>query len=134
MRDIIYILYMFIWVLLVRVANRTPIWQPRTYQMGAVTYLPDQRPMGCMMILFLAIGAMVGVTLPMVISDILPAPILRVYPDQGLDALGRLAQIVGGLSGAYVGLRGSWLWCLLFLLGMGLYVLHAVVAYVLGGL
>jgi hypothetical protein len=134
MRDIIYIVSMFIWVLLVRLADRTPVWQPRTVQMGAVTYLPDQRPMGCRMILFLAIGATVGVTLPTAISDMLPAPVPRIYPDQGLDTLGRLAQIVGGLSGAYVGLRGNWLWCLLFLLGMALYVLHAVVGYVLGGL
>jgi hypothetical protein len=134
MRDIIYIVYMFIWVLLVRRANRTPVWQPRTFQMGAVTYLPDQRPMGCMMILFLGIGATIGAALPSVVSDMLPAPVPHIYPDPGLDALGRLAQIVGGLSGAYVGLRGSWLWCILFLLGIGLYLLHAVVSYVLGGL
>jgi hypothetical protein len=128
MRDIIYIVYIFIWFLLAYIANRTPFWLPRTFQMGAVTYLPDQRPMGFMMILLLAICATFGAALPPLISDMLPPPFPPIYPDPGLDALGRLAQLIGGLCGAYVGFRATWIWCILFALGMGLYLLHAALA------
>jgi hypothetical protein len=61
----------------------------------------------------------IGASLPVVLSDMLPAPIY--LPKPGLDALGRLAQIVGGFSGAYVGLRTSWFLSLLFLIGSLVY-------------
>jgi hypothetical protein len=134
MRDLIYLLYIIVWIVLARVVNRAPGWQPRTFQRGDVTYVADQRPMGCMMVLFLAMGGVIGAGLPQILLNLWPDRTSHVYPAPGLDAFGRLAEIVGGVCGAYVGLRGTWLWCVLFLAVMALYVLRAAALYILGGL
>ena len=75
MRDLIFLAYIAAWVGLACFVNRVPFWHPRVLQHGDITIIPDQRPAGCMMLLFLGMGAMIGATLPMAISEWLPLPV-----------------------------------------------------------
>jgi hypothetical protein len=56
MHDVIYIAYIIGCVITVRVANRTPIAQPLTFQVGDVTHLPDQRLTGLVELFFMILG------------------------------------------------------------------------------
>ena len=131
MRDLIWVATMVFWVLAVRLARRTTFWEPRAVVVGDVTYLPDQRPMGFMILLCLLAGVAIGAMLPSMIQDRLPTG-SGFYPPP-LDGLGRLASIVGGVCGAYVGVRGSWLWVVLGLACSGIYVAVMALDTVLGG-
>ncbi len=135
MRDLVFLLYIVAWIALARYVNRLPFWQPHVVRLGDVSFVPDQRPAGCMMALCLGVGAMVGATLPMAISELMPH---AGYQFSGgthdLNALGRIATLVGGVCGGYVGLRGSRLWVILFLLGMAVYVLSGAMKWIFGGI
>lgn len=50
-----------------------------------------------------------------------------------IDALGRLAMVVGGVCGAYVGIRAVRLWVLLFLLWVVIYAVSGVSGWVFRG-
>lgn len=77
---------------------------------------------------------MIGATLPMTISEWLPRnPYLWRSGTEDLGGLGRLAMLVGGGCGAYVGFRGSWLWVILFLIGGALYVVLSTAKWVAVG-
>ncbi|MGI4799450.1 MAG: hypothetical protein ACRYG8_36530 [Janthinobacterium lividum] len=119
------------WVVAVRLVGQTAFWEPRVVEVGGVSYLPDQRPMGFMVFLCLLAGVGIGATLPSMIQDWLPTG-HAFYPPP-LDGLGRLASIVGGVCGAYVGVRGSRLWVVLGLACGGIYVVRMALDYVLGG-
>ena len=64
MHDLVSIAYIAAWVGLACFVNRIPFWQPRVLQRGDLSIILDQRPAGCMMVLFLGMGAMIGATLP----------------------------------------------------------------------
>lgn len=105
MRDLTFIGSSAIWIVLTRSVKRVPFWQLREVRVDDVGFIPDQRPAGCMMLLCLEMGGAIGVSLALTITDIL----LR-DPYQfrnggvpGLDGFGRLATVVGGLRGGYVG-------------------------------
>jgi hypothetical protein len=132
MRDLIWVATMVFWVLAVQFARRTTFWEPRTVVVGGVTALPDQRPMGFMILLCLLAGVAIGAMLPSMIQDRLPTG-SGFYPPP-LDGLGRLASIVGGVCGAYVGVRGSRLWVVLGLACGGIYVAGMALDTVVGGL
>jgi len=132
MRDLIWVATMFFWVLAVRLARRTTFWEPRAVVMGGVATLPDQRPMGFMILLCLLAGVAIGAMLPSMIQDRLPTG-SGFYPPP-LDGLGRLASIIGGVCGAYVGVRGSRLWVVLGLAYGGIYVAGMALDTVVGGL
>ena len=135
MRDLIFIGYSAVWVVLAWSVNRLPFWQPRVVRIGNANFIPDQRPAGCMMLLFLAMGVVIGATLPLGISDVMPhaAYEFRRGGVADLDGLGRLAMIVGGLCGGYVGLRGSRLWVVLMLIGLALYAVSATLGWIIRG-
>jgi hypothetical protein len=80
-----------------------------------------------MMALFCAGGALAGVVEPVQIYNAFLAT-----PDR-LDGVGRLAQIVGGVCGAYVGVRAVRLWILLFLAWVAFQALSYLVGYVTHG-
>ncbi len=111
MRDLVFVGYSIAWVVLAWSVKRVPFWQPRVVQFGDAAFISDQRPAGCMMLLFLLMGAAIGMALPMAISDVLPRDPTQFHRGgtSDLDGFGRLAMLVGGLCGAYVGLRSSWL-------------------------
>ena len=69
----------------------------------------------------------IGVGLLMAISDVLPRDPARFHTGgtSDLDGFGRLAMLVGGLCGGYVGLRGSRLWAVLLVVGGALYIASA---------
>ncbi len=131
MRDLIWVATMVFWVVAVQFARRTTFWEPRAVVVGGVATLPDQRPMGFMILLCLLAGVAIGAMLPSMIQDRLPTG-SGFYPPP-LDGLGRLASIVGGVCGAYVGVRGSWLWVVLGLACSGIYVAVMALDTVLGG-
>ena len=131
MRDLIWVATMVFWVLAVQFARRTTFWELRTVVVGGVTALPDQRPMGFMILLCLLAGVAIGAMLPSMIQDRLPTG-SGFYPPP-LDGLGRLASIVGGVCGAYVGVRGSRLWVVLGLACGAIYVVSVALDTVLGG-
>ena len=132
MRDLIWVATIVFWVVAVRLARRTAFWEPRTVVVGNIAYLPDQRPMGFMILLCLLAGVAIGAMLPTMIQEWLPMG-SGFYPPP-LDGLGRLASIVGGVCGAYVGVRGSRLWVVLGLACGGIYVASTALDYVVGGL
>ncbi len=111
MRDLVFLAYIAVWVGLACFVNRIPFWQPRVLQHGDLSIIPDQRPAGCMMVLFLGMGAVIGAALPMAISEWLPRNPYqwRTGGTEDLGLIGRAAMLVGGCCGAYVGFRGSWL-------------------------
>lgn len=135
MRDLIWLVYMALWIGAVVVANKTAFLRPRTFVSGDMIVVADQRPLGCMMILFFFMGATIGGFMPQVIHEWMaygePA-YLRPWPDR-IDALGRLAQIVGGVCGAYVGIRAVRIWLLLFLLWVAIYAVSGVSGWVFRG-
>ena len=135
MRDLVFVAYSLAWIGLAWSVKRVPFWQPRVVQFGDASFVPDQRPAGCMMLLFLLMGAVIGVGLPMAISDVLPRDPTRLYQGgtSGLDGFGRLAMLVGGLCGGYVGLRGSRLWAVLLVVGGVLYVASTTLGWVFRG-
>ena len=135
MRDLIFLAYIAAWVGLACFVKRIPFWQPRVLRHGDLSIIPDQRPAGCMMVLFLGMGAMIGATLPMSISDWLPRNPYqwRTGSTEDLGLLGRAAMLVGGFCGAYVGFRGSWLWVVLFLIGGAFYVVLSSAKWVVWG-
>ena len=135
MRDLVFVGYGIAWIGLAWSVKRVPFWQPRVVRFGDASFVPDQRPAGCMMLLFLLMGAAIGVGLPMAISDMLPRDLTQLYTGgtSGLDGFGRLAMLVGGLCGGYVGLRGSRLWAVLLVVGSVLYVAYAILGWVLRG-
>ncbi len=132
MRDLIWIATIVFWLVAVRFARRTAFWEPRTVVVGGVAYLPDQRPMGFMILLCLLGGLAIGSMLPSMIQDRFPMGMGLYAPP--LDALGRLASLVGGVCGAYVGVRGSRLWVVLGLACAGIYGISLALDYVVGGL
>ncbi len=132
MRDLIWVTVMVFWVFAVQLARRTTFWEPRAVVVGDVTTLPDQRPMGLMILLCLLAGVAIGSMLPTMIEQWLPANAGHFYP-LPLDSLGRLASLVGGVCGAYVGVRGSRLWVVLGLACAGIYVIRMALDYVVGG-
>ncbi len=131
MRDLIWVATMVFWVVAVRSARQTTFWEPRAVVVGGVATLPDQRPMGFMILLCLLAGVAIGAMLPTMIQDRLPTG-SGFYPPP-LDGLGRLASIVGGVCGAYVGVQGSRLWVVLGLACGGIYVAGMALDTVLGG-
>ncbi len=132
MRDLIWIATIVFWVAAVRFARRTAFWEPRAVMVGGVATLPDQRPMGFMILLCLLGGVAIGAMLPSMIQDRLPmTPGFYAPP---LDALGRLASLVGGVCGAYVGVRGSRLWVALGVACAGVYGINVALDYVVGSL
>ena len=135
MRDLIFIAYSVAWVVLAWSVKRVPFWQPRVVRFGDAAFIPDQRPAGCMMLLFLMMGAAIGMALPMAISDVLPRDPFQFHGGgaSDLDGFGRLAMLAGGLCGGYVGLRGSRLWAVLLVVGGTLYVASAILGWVLRG-
>lgn len=135
MRDLFSVAYSITWIALAWTVKRVPFWQPRVVRFGDVSFIPDQRPAGCMMVLFLMMGGAIGVALPMAISDVLPRDPTQFYSGgtSGLDGFGRLAMLVGGLCGGYVGLRGSRLWGVLLVVGGVLYVASATLGWVFRG-
>ena len=135
MRDLVFVGFGIAWLGLAWSVKRVPFWQPRVVRFGDASFVPDQRPAGCIMLLFLLMGAVIGVGLPMVISDVLPRDPTPFYTEgtSGLDGFGRLAMLVGGLCGGYVGLRGSRLWAVLLVVGGVLYVASAALGWVLRG-
>ncbi len=132
MRDLIWIATIVFWVVAVRFARRTAFWEPRAVVVGGVAYLPDQRPMGFMILLCLLGGVVIGAMLPTMIQDRFPMGMGPYAPP--LDALGRLASLVGGVCGAYVGVRGSKLWVALGVACAGVYGINVALDYVVGGL
>ena len=69
MRDLIWVATIVFWVVAVRLAGRTAFWEPRTVVVGGVAILPDQRPMGFMILLCLLGGMAIGAMLPSMIQD-----------------------------------------------------------------
>lgn len=134
MRDLIFTAYIAIWIILTWSVKRLPFWTPRIVRVGNAGFISDQRPAGCMMVLFLVMGAGIGVTLPMALSDFLPHDPYQFRRGgvADLDGIGRLAVVVGGLCGGYVGLRGSWLWVIFLLAGVALYFALATLRWVIG--
>jgi len=134
-RDLVFVAYSVAWIVLAWSVKRVPFWQPRVVRLGNASFIPDQRPAGCMMLLFLVMGAAIGVTLPMAISDVLPRDPFQFHGGgtSDLDGFGRLAMLVGGLCGGYVGLRGSRFWVVLLVVGGALYVASAILAWVFRG-
>ena len=135
MRDLIFLAYITLWIGLAWTVKRVPFWQLRVIRMGDASFIPDQRPAGCMMLFCLAMGAVIGVGLPLTIADLLPQDPYQ-FGNRGvqdLDGFGRLATIVGGISGGYVGFRGSRLWAILLFAGTTLYLASSVVRWVVGG-
>lgn len=98
MRDLLYVLYILLCLALVRFVNRTPVWMPRTFRARQISYVAESRPMGCFTVLFLLMRAAIGAYIPNAIAGFLQDQ-RSVYPES-LDAVGRLAQIVGGVCGA----------------------------------
>ena len=72
MRDLIWVAIIVFWVVAVRLTRRTAFWEPRTVMVGGVATLPDQRPMGFMILLCLLGGLATGAMLPSMIQDNLP--------------------------------------------------------------
>ena len=130
-RNLIWLGYMAFWVGAVVLVNKTAMWRPRTFQSGDVTFVADQRPLGCMMILFFFMGAMVGGVMPQVIHEWVSLTEPAYLRTDHIDALGRLAMVVGGICGAYVGIRAVRLWVLLFLFWVAIYALSGVSGWVL---
>ena len=135
MRDLAFVAYSVAWSGLAWSVKRAPSWQPRVVRFGDASFVPDQRPAGCMMLLFLLMGAAIGMALPMTISDVLPRDPFHFHGGgaSDLDGLGRLAMLVGGLCGGYVGLRDSRLWAVLLVVGGALYVASAILGWVFHG-
>ena len=135
MRDLIFAAYSGAWIGLAWSVKRVPFWQPRVVRFGDAAFIPDQRPVRCMMLLFLLMGAAIGVALPMAISDVLPRDPIQFHAGgaSGVDGFGRLAMLVGGLCGGYVGLRGSRLWAVLLVAGGALYVASSILGWVFRG-
>ena len=135
MRDLIFVAYSITWIVLAWSVKRVPFWQPRVVRSGDASFIPDQRPAGCMMLLFLVMGAAIGVALPVAISDVLPRDPTQIYKGNtgDLDGFGRLAMLAGGLCGGYVCFRGSRLWVVLLVVGGALYVASAILGWVFRG-
>ena len=135
MRDLVFVAYSIAWVGLAWSVKRVPFWQPRVVRFGDAAFVPDQQPAGCMMLLFLLMGAAIGVALPLAISDVLPRDPTQLYRGgaSDLDGFGRLAMLVGGLCCGYVGLRGSRLWAVLLVAGGALYVASSILGWVFRG-
>lgn len=135
MRDLIFIAYAALWIAAAWSIKRVPFWQPRVVRLGDASFIPDQRPAGCMMLFCLAMGAVIGLGLPLTLSGILPRNPYQFSNGgtQDLDAIGRLAMIVGGVCGGYVGFRGSQLWVVLLVAGMGVYVVASSVGWMFRG-
>lgn len=135
MRDLIFVAYSVAWIVLAWSVKQVPFWQPGVVRFGDAAFIPDQRPAGCMMLLFLLMGAAIGMALPMAISDVLPRDSFQFHAEgaSDLDGFGRLAMLVGGLCGGYVGLRGSRLWAVLLVVGGALYVASAILGWVFRG-
>ncbi|MGI4793782.1 MAG: hypothetical protein ACRYG8_06780, partial [Janthinobacterium lividum] len=74
----------------------------------------------------------IGATLPSMIQDNLPTGTGFYAPP--LDGLGRLASVVGGVCGAYVGVRGSRLWVVLGLICAAVYGINLALDTVVGSL
>lgn len=133
MRDLVFVGYSIAWIGLAWSVKRVPFWLPHVVRFGDASFVPDQRPAGCMMLLFLMMGGAIGLALPIVISDVLPGDPTRLHGGgaSDLDGFGRLAMLVGGLCGGYVGLLGSRLWAVLLVVGGVLYVASATLGWVL---
>ncbi len=103
--------------------------------MGDAGFVSDQRPAGCMMLFCPSMGAMIGLALPLPMSDLLPRDSYQSGNGraQSLVGPGRLTVMVGCLCGGYVGFRGSELWVIQLVLGAVLYVAPSIVGWVFGG-
>jgi hypothetical protein len=86
-------------VVAVLAINRTPVLVPRQYPGDVYGTYVMQRAAGLMMMCFMLSGAAIGAVLPLTWSP--------------PGVLARLAALVGGFAGAYIGVRGSWLWTLM---------------------
>ncbi len=113
--------------LAVQLSKQVTFWKLPAYVPRASTSLPPHRPLGrvillgLLCLLCLLAGMVIGIMLPTMIQNRLPLERGFYYP-QPLDVLGQLATIVGGVCGAYVGVRGSRLWVVLGPACGGIYV------------
>ena len=83
-------------VVAVLAVNRTPVLMLRQYPGDVYGAYLMQRAAGIMMMCFMLFFAAIGALLPLSWSP--------------PGVLAKVAAIVGGVAGAYIGLRGSWLW------------------------
>ena len=83
-------------VVAVLAINRTPVLVLRQYPGDVYGAYLMQRAAGMMMMCFMLFFAAIGAILPLTWSP--------------PSVLAKLAALVGGVAGAYIGLRGSWLW------------------------
>lgn len=134
MQDIIWLIYIGLWLAAAWFATRARVSVPRVVEMGRFSYVADQRAMGCMTILFLFMGGAIGAFEPtgiyrLIARDTAPGS----WPPGTVDGLGRVAQIVGGLCGAYVGARVVRLWITIFLGWVALQILAYLFSYAVHG-
>jgi hypothetical protein len=102
MRDLLYIVDIWSWFLLVKLVNRTPVWQPASYAMSSA--VP-----ALMFFIYMSSGVAVGFSLPMIIADYFQPAVDAfgvVTVSRNIGVLGRLAQVVGVLCGGLCG--SSW--------------------------
>lgn len=134
MQDLVWLAYIVLWLAAARFAAGVRFPVPRAAEVGGYVYLADQRPLGCMVVLFCVLGAGLGAYQPLVIYDMLFRDATADgWPADPLNGVGRLAQIVGGVCGAYVGVRAVRMWILLFLAWVAFQVLSHLVGYVAHG-
>lgn len=133
--DLLYIVTILLWVGVAWLTNRLPVWPapPRTYAQAAA-----QQRAGCViggfLLLFIAAGAGIGYAIPQVIAEsVPPVQINPLDPRTHVDALGRLAQVVGILFGGWVGLRGGGLWMIVLVGGYLLSAASGVLQWIVHG-
>lgn len=132
MRDPLFLLYIIACLVAGKLANRLPIF-------GANA---DPRfvhgPAGCLIGLFqlsfVLYGGVLGFLIPKGIAEVVPRDHFNpLYGPTDLDALGRLAQFIGACAGVWLGLRGTWLWVVLMLIGGGIYVVMHMLRWIVFG-
>ncbi len=112
MHDAIWVATMALWGLVVQCSKQVIFWKLPPYVAGNVKSLRSRRSIGYLILigllclLCLLAGMAIGLILPTMIQNRLPAERGFSYR-QPLDVLGQIASIVGGVCGAYVGVRGS---------------------------
>ena len=92
MRDLIFIAYIALWTGLAWTVKRVSFWQPRVIRMGDASFIPDQRPAGCVMLFCLAMGAVIGLGLPLTIVDLLPRGPYQ-FGNRGVQDLGGFGRL-----------------------------------------
>ena len=125
MRDLLFIAYMAILLLACRLVARVP-----PMQLGAA---PGLQAFLTLSILLFGGGS--GAAAPGIIADIAAwmngRPLWGVPQDLG--PLGRLAQVVGAVCGAWIAVRGLWLWTVLSFAAGALYAGFALINWLLIG-